>query len=455
MMYKSFPFLSEKEKVELSEQFALSEDDMEHPKVIFNDLLDESISDFKINSFNGDIVYHLRTEGGEMFSRLSSGSEFEITEESALKQAQLLSGLDVSGEAKVLDEVDQWIPRPKFMKHLPVYKVELEDDNHTWVHLSSLTGEALNITTRSDRFWAWVGAIPHWIYFRDIRIYSSFWSNLILWLSALGLIMTLTGIVTGIVRYKKKPKAKFRRFKNRWYNIHYYTGLFFGLFVCTWIFSGFMSMTPFNWTSDTSLSAEELNLWQGGSFTLNDFDDNFYGDLNSSNGQVLKEIRFSKFDGRVLARKNDGKRVIVNCMIDSTYSVELDSVVQKIELFDVSKEIESTEVIHEYDNYYYDRKKNKVLPVLKCVEDGTAYYVDLITAKVVLKSDATNRTERWLYHGLHSLDFSFLTDNRPLWDIIMIFLLLGGTFVCITACGLGVKFIRRKAKKYKKKMVNR
>ena len=31
-----------------------------------------------------------------------------------------------------------------------------------------------------------------------------------------------------------------------------------------------------------------------------------------------------------------------------------------------------------------------------------------------------DEANRWLYHGLHSLDFPFLYARRPLWDVVMI-----------------------------------
>ena len=54
-----------------------------------------------------------------------------------------------------------------------------------------------------------------------------------------------------------------------------------------------------------------------------------------------------------------------------------------------------------------------------------------------------NRVERWLYNGLHSLDFAFWYSKRPLWDIGMI-LLCGGALVssAIGLC-LGVKRLWR------------
>ena len=40
---------------------------------------------------------------------------------------------------------------------------------------------------------------------------------------------------------------------------------------------------------------------------------------------------------------------------------------------------------------------------------------------------------RWLYHGLHSLDFPWLYNYRPLWDIVVITFMLGGTALCVTS----------------------
>ena len=44
------------------------------------------------------------------------------------------------------------------------------------------------------------------------------------------------------------------------------------------------------------------------------------------------------------------------------------------------------------------------------------------------------RVERWLFNGLHSLDFGFWYDRRPLWDIGLIVLSLGG----VASSGIGL-----------------
>ena len=54
-----------------------------------------------------------------------------------------------------------------------------------------------------------------------------------------------------------------------------------------------------------------------------------------------------------------------------------------------------------------------------------------------------SRVERWLFNGLHSLDFGFWYDKRPLWDIGMIALSLGGLASSGIGLWLGLKRVRR------------
>ena len=51
---------------------------------------------------------------------------------------------------------------------------------------------------------------------------------------------------------------------------------------------------------------------------------------------------------------------------------------------------------------------------------------------------------RWLYRGLHSLDFPWLYKYRPLWDIVVITLMLGGTALCMTSLVLTWRVVVRR-----------
>ena len=52
---------------------------------------------------------------------------------------------------------------------------------------------------------------------------------------------------------------------------------------------------------------------------------------------------------------------------------------------------------------------------------------------IASRLEHASRWNRWLYHGFHSLDFPFLYYKRPLWDLIVILLSLGGVAISVTS----------------------
>ena len=74
---------------------------------------------------------------------------------------------------------------------------------------------------------------------------------------------------------------------------------------------------------------------------------------------------------------------------------------------------------------------------------GTWVYIDPETSQVLAQIHRWNRVERWFYNGLHSLDFAFWSDRRPLWDIGMIALCLGGLASSGIGLVMGVRRVRR------------
>jgi hypothetical protein len=93
-------------------------------------------------------------------------------------------------------------------------------------------------------------------------------------------------------------------------------------------------------------------------------------------------------------------------------------------------------VVNQYDAYYLDRRRERPLPVILAhVNDAqqTRLYIDPKTARIVGGYRASDWITRWAYHGLHSLDFPWLYNYRPAWDIVVIGFMLGGTALCVTS----------------------
>jgi hypothetical protein len=102
-----------------------------------------------------------------------------------------------------------------------------------------------------------------------------------------------------------------------------------------------------------------------------------------------------------------------------------------------------SEWLTDYDDYYHQttpsfelgrHKPAYVLPVLRVRyndENQTWLYFSPSLAPMV-KFDKLDRANRWLYYGLHVMDWPGLFSRRPLWDIVTIALLSGLGAMSIT-----------------------
>jgi hypothetical protein len=101
------------------------------------------------------------------------------------------------------------------------------------------------------------------------------------------------------------------------------------------------------------------------------------------------------------------------------------------------------------DDYYYPsygRLRNfPIVRVRLADAEATALYVDPALGEIVMKEVTRSRAERWLYTGLHDLDFRGLSTRRPLWDIVIIGLLLGGLSLAVTSVAGAWRWLAPKA----------
>ena len=113
--------------------------------------------------------------------------------------------------------------------------------------------------------------------------------------------------------------------------------------------------------------------------------------------------------------------------------------------------IESQELVTGEDSYYFafgiaERRDPPPFPVYRVIlndTDHTRYYLDPGTAELLRKVDADGRSYRWLFSGLHRLDFAAWLRMRPIWDMIMWVLLLGGIGLTATGTYLALSRIKR------------
>lgn len=460
MMYKDFPYLSRAESLQHKSSIPLQKPRL-NQEVLGELVFEKNWATIKIAGLLGRPVYQLQNNQGDLACFFAdTGEKVAIDEEAAEKVTlQFIENSHSINKVVYMDELDQWTPRTRFIPYLPAFKVHVDDGRGTICYVSSVTGEVFQKLNTSDKVWAWLGAIPHWIYFKNLRIHTQLWRDIVVALSLLGTIMCIAGLYMGVIRVKlkKSNKLAFSPYKKKWFKWHHYTGFVFGLFTFTWILSGLFSMNPWKWSPSNSLNEKELSIWRGGmsihfdQFIINPFE--ALGTLNLKEGKrEIRELVFTQFDGKPYYKAHFSNGTTSLFCADG-YNVDwidqLSTDVYKEQVLALHPEADNLQITEliDYDAYYYNKDRTKPLPVLKADihdETNTTYYINPKTTEVLMKYETASRINRWVYHGLHSMDFPMLFFRRPLWDIVVIVLLLGGTSVSITGLALTWKWMKRK-----------
>ena len=356
----------------------------------------------------------------------------------------------VSFQGLVTD--DQWTLDSAAYPHGPFWKYSWPNGEE--VYVSQTTGEVVQDTTRSARLGAYCGAIPHWLFFVPLRRHVAIWSQVVIWLSGAGAAMSLLGLVAGIWIYSPSKRYRFPdgsssipyRGPKRW---HVFLGLTFGVVTCTWVFSGFLSMEPFSWLAGPDCPNLDEAL-QGRRLDMAKFADKDPRQAIAEAGAELrvKVLEFASFDGdAIYVAVETPRHARIVPMHGSPRAVfDTGRIVDAVKRAVSPAAILETRLVYTYEPYYVDRYKQLPLPVIYFrLNDASqsAYYIDPRTGKVVQRYGARSRWNRWLYHGLHSMDLPWLYARRPAWDICVIALLLGGTALSITALSIAWKVVRR------------
>jgi hypothetical protein len=351
----------------------------------------------------------------------------------------------------------------------------VDDGRGTEVYVSPETAEVALTTTARTRAFAWVATIPHWFYFSALRTNQRLWYRTVVWAAELGCVLAALGLVLAVVQFRKSTPfsfAKSIRYAG-WMRWHYILGVFFGVFALTWVFSGLLSMEPFEWTNAQGLRVPR-DTFTGGALDVarfGPFEAAAWDTLRG--GRTLKEIELKRIqnDPYYVARYTSGsvaadaKRERLHQPYDvagraqpESMLVDARTLAPRREPFSVESllarlktavpdtAIAAQDLLADYDSYYYSRGREAPLPVLRVKFADpleTWVYVDPTQSELLATVHRLNRVERWLYNGLHSLDFAFWYSKRPLWDVGMILLCAGALVSSAIGLCLGVKRLWR------------
>ncbi len=370
----------------------------------------------------------------------------------------------------VVSAPDQWTLG--LVRELPLHKLRINDRARTELYVSPRTAEVVLATNRSSRALAWAGTIPHWFYITPLRTNQPAWYWSVVIASAVGSLIAMLGLILAFTQFRRSrpfnlSRAIPYRGMMRW---HYITGAVFGLFALTWVFSGLLSMQPFAWQSVPGLAVRG-DVYSGGPLDLQRFPLHDATAWSAVLGErSAREIELTRIqdDPYYLVRYTDGSRSAgINeqqfrareRLQPATLLLTADPLRVREEPFSIDSLLErlaaataggvpiaSHELLSRYDAYYYSRTGQAPLPILRVkFEDPqrTWYYVDPAHSRIVSRLHRMNRLERWLFNGLHSLDFAFWYGRRPLWDVGLIVLSIGALATSAIGLWLGGGRIRR------------
>jgi hypothetical protein len=412
----------------------------------------------RLSTFDGRPVYRFRSGRDEAIVYADTGElQEQVTRAMADRIAAAWTSRSVSRpDVDTLTDVDQWTLQQRAA--MPLWKYSWDDGQELYISQSS--GEVVQHTTRSSRFWAWLGAIPHWFYFTPLRKHGPQWSSVVIWSSAFATGSALIGIVIGLwmyspakrYRYAGKPTSIPYRGQKRWHTVF---GLIFGLGAATWAFSGMLSMDPFPTPTGGDAGGRvapvgEIQQALRGRLQVAAFAPRSPRQaLEALRDTAVKEIELVTVGGSsfyIATLSPADSRVVP---IDGAPAPQFDPdwLMNGVSAVAGANQIADARVIDTYDRYYLDRRSQRPLPVVMVRFNDSAatrIYLDPKTARIVGGHDAGDWMNRWLYHGLHSLDFPWLYAYRPLWDVVVITFMVGGTALCVTSLVLAWRVVGRK-----------
>lgn len=341
-------------------------------------------------------------------------------------------------------ERDQWTVPQGLDPYRPLFKVALDGGDGLELYVSAGSREVVRDTRRAERFWNWLGAVPHWIYPTVLRQFPKAWNQVVVWLSIPGIVLALTGVVLGVWQLflNRHRWIPYRKFWMRW---HHMVGLTAGVVTVTWIFSGLMSMNPFGVFSPRGELRAERAAWAGQAArpSLGPSDALAAAaaggvharemEIFSVGGQAWYRLRSA--DGQMLVRA-DG-----DAQAEAMKALPEDLIRKTLGGLRPDAGQASVELLTQLDDQYYRRAGDKAeeqlrrpLPVWRASwDDGTAIYADAASGRIVLRVDESRRWQRVLYNGLHSFDFAPLLARPWLRDLLVVGLSLFGIGLCITS----------------------
>ena len=445
MMYVAFPGLSDKERLAALPDIAWEKVQLPPDRIMEQAGIPAFPRDLRLHMLDDEPVYRLTGWDGkrQTLSAVDGRVIDGVPLERALAVARLYPG---AADVQFIEMVerDQWSVVARFDTLRPLYQIALNDAAGTRLYVSSRSGEIVLDTSTTERVWNWLGSIPHWIYPTILRKDGALWRQVILWLSGACMVVAVSGIWIGILRVRLRRRYNGGRITpyRGWMAWHHVTGFFAGVFVLTWMFSGWLSVNPGDFFARSGPSREMLQRYAGHQAPT------VAAELPARPAAGAVEARFAWLGGAplMLLANRQGVQTAADPNTGQTAPLSDLRIFAAARTLLPESAMPMQARLEHYDYYWYAHHQPRVLPVLRAgFDDDTQswFHIDPTTGDLLGGSDSSRRSYRWLFNALHSFDFPWLLAYRPAWDIVVWLLSLLGMTISVSGVVIGWRYLKK------------
>jgi hypothetical protein len=335
---------------------------------------------------------------------------------------------DINAPVAVEIFTDQWTLGEQYEPHRPLYRVALNDSVGTERYISGTTGEIVLTTTGDQRRWNYFGSVAHWIYPAVLRSHPHLWGALLWWLALCASLGASLGATVGIWRIGFKGSCLVSPYSG-WHALHHWLGLICMPFVLTWIISGWLSMDN-GWLFSTGETASAQTIigrpdWQ-----------QLPADELQRVSSAAEEVEWFMFGGHFYRRERVGSESQELVITDAKSTTlperaflqpdEVDLALQRLGM-----PCNPSFPIQPGDEYATASSMASA-PVFRTVCGVDWFHIDGANGRIIEQLNESRRAYRWLYSGLHTLNFPILMAHPLLRTVLIVALCSCGFVFSIT-----------------------
>jgi hypothetical protein len=370
----------------------------------------------------------------------------------AAEARRFLPGASAPVLSARIERPDQWT-LAGHDGQFPLLRFAAADGAGTEIYVSEPTGAVVQSTTRSQRIWAWLGAIPHWIYPAILRRHRGPWRWLVIALASVGAVACLAGLAGGLLLARRHRPGFGSPYRKRWHRWHHLSGIAFGSLAFTWVLSGALSLNPMHWSPGSEPTPDQLAGAAGGALDLSEFSLSIADAVRAcARSLTVRKVELRRIGGRPYYRCVERSLRTRLVAADAT-TARLRESLSPADLAALAQAaLPEVPVAHaaltgpdayEYLSPHGPQRRFPVFRADFADDSGTSLYLDPSSGAPVARHNRLTRCERWLYRGLHSLDLPGLYGHRRAWLAVIVPLLLGGLALSVTGLVLALRRARR------------